>query len=218
MRDGDYYGPTLNRTARVMDAGHGGQILLSAATAELADELEMTDLGEHRLKGIASPIRLFQLGAEEFPALRTPLARAGNMPTELNEFVGRETEIADVVAELAGHRVVTLLGVGGTGKTRLSIEAAAAAAPTFPDGCWYVELATVAIAGAVELAFAAGLGLKAVTEGERDQRHRFDVEAQTAADRGRQLRTRAHRRRRSDRLHRAGRAQQSRSWRPVANR
>jgi len=166
LRDGDYYGPTLNRTARVMDAGHGGQILLSAATAELADELEMTDLGEHRLKGIAAPIRLFQLGAEGFPALRTPLARAGNMPTELNEFVGRETEIADIVAELVGHRVVTLLGVGGTGKTRLSIEAAAAAAPTFPDGCWYVELATVAIAGAVELAFAAGLGLRASTEGE----------------------------------------------------
>ena len=166
LRDGDYYGPTLNRTARVMDAGHGGQILLSAATAELVAELEMTDLGEHRLKGIAAAVRLFQLGAGDFPALRTPLERVGNIPTELNEFVGREREIADLVAELASHRVVTLLGVGGAGKTRLALEAAAAAAPIFPDGCWYVELAAVAIAGAVELAFAAGLGLRAASEGE----------------------------------------------------
>ena len=165
LRDGDYFGPTLNRAARVMDAGHGGQILLSAATAELVAELELIDLGEYRLKGIAPSVRLFQLGRGEFAALRTPLERAGNIPTEVSEFVGRQDEIASLLGEFAGHRVVTLLGVGGAGKTRLSIEAAAAAAPVFPDGCWYVELATVAIAGAVEFAFAAGLGLNAASEG-----------------------------------------------------
>ncbi len=165
LRNGDYFGPTLNRAARVMDAGHGGQILLSAASAELVAELEMLDLGEYRLKGIAPSVRLFQLGGVEFPALRTPRERAGNIPTEVSEFVGRHDEIAALLGEFAGRRVVTLLGVGGAGKTRLSIEAAAAAAPIFPDGCWFVELATVPIAGAVEFAFAAGLGLRAASEG-----------------------------------------------------
>ncbi len=165
LRHGDYFGPTLNRAARVMDAGHGGQVLLSGASAELAAELEMTDLGEYRLKGIASSVRLFQLGSGEFPALRAERERAGNIPTEVNEFVGRQDEIAGLLTEFGGHRVVTLLGAGGAGKTRLSIEAAAAAAPIFPDGCWFVELATVAVGGAVEFAFAAGLGLRAASEG-----------------------------------------------------
>ena len=165
LRDGDYFGPTLNRAARVMDAGHGGQVLLSAASAELVADLEMLDLGEYRLKGIAPSVRLFQLGRGEYPALRTPPERAGNIPTEVSEFVGRQDEIAGLLGEFAGHRVVTLIGAGGAGKTRLSIEAAAAAAPIFPDGCWFVELATVADAGAVEFAFAAGLGLKAASEG-----------------------------------------------------
>ena len=165
LRDGDYFGPTLNRAARVMDAGHGGQILLSAASAELVADLEMLDLGEYRLKGIAPSVRLFQLNGGEFPALRTPRERAGNIPTEVSEFVGRQDEIASLLGEFAGHRVVTLLGVGGAGKTRLSIEAAAAAAPIFPDGCWFVELASVADAGAVEFAVAAGLGLRAAREG-----------------------------------------------------
>ena len=165
LRHGDYFGPTLNRAARVMDAGHGGQVLLSGATAELVAELEMTDLGEYRLKGIAPSVRLFQLGGGEFPALRAQPDRAGNIPTEVNEFVGRHDEIAGLLAQFGGHRVVTLLGAGGAGKTRLSIEAAAAAAPIFPDGCWFVELATVAVGGAVEFAFAAGLGLRAASEG-----------------------------------------------------
>jgi predicted ATPase/class 3 adenylate cyclase len=165
LRNSDYFGPTLNRAARVMDAGHGRQILLSAATAELVAELELIDLGEYRLKGIAPSVRLFQLGRGEFAALRTPLERAGNIPTEVSDFVGRQDEIAGLLGEFAGRRVVTLVGVGGAGKTRLSIEAAVAAAPVFPDGCWFVELATVADAGAVEFAFAAGLGLKAAREG-----------------------------------------------------
>ena len=165
LRDGDYFGPTLNRAARAMDAGHGGQILLSAASAELVADLEMFDLGEYRLKGIEPSVRLFQLGGGEFPELRTPRERAGNIPTEVSEFVGRQDEIAALLGEFAGHRIVTLLGVGGAGKTRLSIEAAAAAAPTFPDGCWFVELATVADAGAVQFAVAAGLGLRAASEG-----------------------------------------------------
>jgi predicted ATPase/class 3 adenylate cyclase len=166
LRGGDYYGPTLNRAARVMDAGHGGQVLLSSASAELVAEIELTDLGEHRLKGIAPAVRLFQLGGGDFPRLRTPFERTGNIPIEVNEFVGRQGDIAGVLSELTKHRLVTLLGVGGAGKTRLSIEAAGAAAPIFPDGCWYVELATVAVAGAVELAFASGLGLRVASEGD----------------------------------------------------
>ena len=165
LRDSDYFGTTLNRAARVMDAGHGGQVLLSGATAELIGDFEMIDLGEYRLKGIAGSVRLFQLGGDEFPALRTPRERAGNIPTEVSEFVGRQDEIAGLLGEFVGHRVVTLIGVGGAGKTRLSIETAVAAAPIFPDGCWFVELATVAVAGGVEFAFAAGLGLRAASEG-----------------------------------------------------
>jgi predicted ATPase/class 3 adenylate cyclase len=166
LREGDYYGPTLNRAARIMDAGHGGQILLSAATAELVAELEMIDLGEHRLKGIATPVRVFQLGLGEFPTLRTPRERSGNIPIEINEFVGRAKEISDLVSGLGKHRVVTIVGPGGAGKTRLSLETATAAAATFPDGCWYIELSSVAESEAVDLAFAAGLGLRAAAEGE----------------------------------------------------
>ena len=166
LREGDYYGPTLNRAARIMDAGHGGQILLSAASAELVPEMEMIDLGQHRLKGIATPVRVFQIGRREFPTLRTPRERAGNIPTEINEFVGRGKEISDLVSGLASHRVVTIVGPGGAGKTRLSLETATAAAAMFPDGCWYIELASVAVGGDADLTFASGLGLRAAIEGE----------------------------------------------------
>ena len=129
-------------------------------------ELELIDLGEHRLKGIATPVRVFQLGHGEFPTLRTPRERTGNIPIEINEFIGRGKEISDLVSGLAKHRVVTIVGPGGAGKTRLSLETATAAAATFPDGCWYIELAAVAEPEAVDLAFAAGLGLRAAAEGE----------------------------------------------------
>ena len=160
-RDGDYFGPTLNRTARVMDAGHGGQVLVSSSTAGLARDHELLDLGEHHLKGLDTTERIFQVGPGEFPALRTPRQTAGNLPVELSAFVGRRHEVKSLVDELADHRLVTLIGVGGTGKTRLAVETGTAISASFPDGCWMVELAMVVVEAGVPFAFAAGLGMTA---------------------------------------------------------
>jgi predicted ATPase/class 3 adenylate cyclase len=159
MRDGDYFGPTLNRAARVMDAGHGGQTLVSAPVAALSSGHELVDHGQHRLKGLTAPEQLFQIGHQTFPALRTVKARVGNLPDGLTSFIGREQEIATLIDRLTDHRMVTLIGVGGTGKTRLSIETGSTMARTFPDGCWLVELAAITAPEAVPFAFANGLGI-----------------------------------------------------------
>jgi predicted ATPase/class 3 adenylate cyclase/DNA-binding winged helix-turn-helix (wHTH) protein len=164
-RGHDYFGPTLNRVARVMDAGHGGQVLVSAATASLIDH-DLIDLGQHRLKGLSSPEQIFQVGNGEFPPLRVERDRKGNLPTESSSFIGRTADIDKVAERVASDHVVTLLGVGGTGKTRLAIEVAQALAPTFPDGCWMAELAPINIAEAVPFAIAAGLGLSAPQSGD----------------------------------------------------
>ena len=165
-RDGDYFGATLNLTARVMDAGHGGQVLVSASTASLARGHEVIDLGEHHLKGLRSSERIFQVGRGEFPPLRTPPQTAGNLPVELSTFVGRSHEVKSLVDELADHRLVTLIGVGGTGKTRLAVETGFGVSASFPDGCWMVELAPVSVEGAVPFAFATGLGVTAARDGD----------------------------------------------------
>ena len=159
LREGDYFGPTLNRVARIMDAGHGGQILMSRATAALVPAVGGNDLGEHQLKGLSSSERIFQVGDGEFPALRVATARKGNLPAGLTAFIGRERELASVVGHVTERRLVTLLGVGGTGKTRLAVEAGRALAPVFPDGCWIVELARVSVPEAVAVATCAGLGI-----------------------------------------------------------
>ena len=138
MRNGDYFGPTLNRAARVMDAGHGGQTLVSAPVAALLSGHELVDHGQHRLKGLTAPEHLFQIGHQTFPPLRTVKARVGNLPDGLTSFIGREREIVALIDTLADHRVVTLIGVGGTGKTRLSIETGAKWRRRFPTdvGSW----------------------------------------------------------------------------------
>ena len=164
LRDGDYFGPTMNRTARVMDAGHGGQILVSSSAASLAGEFGLVDLGEHHLKGLATPERLFQVGTRSFPHLRVARQRLGNIPLELTTFIGRGREVSHLAAELGESRLVTLIGVGGTGKTRMAVEVAHSTAPMFPDGCWLVELAPVAVEEAVPFAFAASLGMTAPTD------------------------------------------------------
>jgi predicted ATPase/class 3 adenylate cyclase len=164
LRDGDYFGPTMNRTARVMDAGHGGQILVSSSAASLAGEFELVDLGEHHLKGLATPERLFQVGTKSFPHLRVARQRLGNIPVELTTFIGRSREVSHLAGELGESRLVTLIGVGGTGKTRMAVEVAHATAPMFPDGCWLVELAPVAVEEAIPFAFAAALGIAAPTD------------------------------------------------------
>jgi predicted ATPase/class 3 adenylate cyclase len=141
---------TLASTQRIMSAGHGGQILISGATRELArDSLplnsELIDLGEKRLKDLLRPEHLYQLNISglpiSFPPLKTLDSFPNNLPTQLTSFIGRENEITEVKQELESHRLVTLTGSGGTGKTRLSLQVAADLLEKFEHSVWFVELA-----------------------------------------------------------------------------
>jgi predicted ATPase len=141
---------TLASTQRIMSAGHGGQILLSGATRELVrdmlpEETELLDLGERRLKDLRHPEHLYQLNearlTSTFPPLKTLDAFLNNLPIQLTTFIGRENAIAEVKRELELHRLVTLTGSGGTGKTRLSLQVAAELLDHFEHGVWFVELA-----------------------------------------------------------------------------
>ena len=158
-RDDDYFGPAVNRAARIMAAGHGGQILISATTAGLLDDPTLVDLGWHRLRDVATAVHLHQVGGGRFPALRTVDAVPTNLPVPVDDIVGRDTEIAALVADLRAHRVVTVTGVGGVGKTRLAIHTAARVVDTYPHGTWFVELASVSGRDAVAGAVAAVLGV-----------------------------------------------------------
>ncbi len=149
---GDNYGGIdVHRAARIAGAAHGGQIVLSASTKALVDgaikDARLTDLGEHRLKDLERTEHLYQLSApelrSEFPALRTLDARPNNLLIQLTPFIGRESEMGDVIEMLRNHRLVTLTGPGGTGKTRLGIEIAAVMMLEFADGVFFVPLATV---------------------------------------------------------------------------
>ena len=147
-RDGDYFGPTLNRIGRLHAVAHGGQIVVSAATEPLLREhVELRDLGQHRLRDLDETASIFQVMAgglsEDFPRLRTLESAAHNLPTAVDHFVGRDQEIRDLVAALRASRLVTLTGVGGTGKTRLALEAATHELGRFTDGVWLVELAAL---------------------------------------------------------------------------
>lgn len=155
-RDGDYYGAAVNRAARIMAIGHGGQILISdAAAAVLRDEhaIELRDLGEQRLRDLSRPERVHQVVAdglaEDFPPLRSLDALPTNLPSQLATFVGREAELNRVGKALAEHRLVTLTGVGGVGKTRLALQLAADMVPDFRDGAWVSELAPAGEADAM---------------------------------------------------------------------
>ncbi|MGH2724934.1 MAG: adenylate/guanylate cyclase domain-containing protein [Actinomycetota bacterium] len=150
----NYVGIDVNRAARIAAAGHGGQVLLSDATRALVDKglpagVSLRDLGEHRLKDLAHPERLFQLVIDglpaEFPAPRTLDARPHNLPLQLTSFVGREEEMAEIEGLLRGGvRLLTLTGAGGTGKTRLSLHVAADMLTEFADGAYFVDLAPIA--------------------------------------------------------------------------
>jgi hypothetical protein len=173
LRDGDYFGAVLNRAARVMAAGHGGQILLAESTAGLLSGVDLMDLGPRRLRDLAAPIGVFQVQAAglrtQFPALRALDASPGDLRPQTTSFIGRESEVAELHAAAKAHRLVTLTGVGGVGKTRLAVEVAARLADEFPDGVWFFELAAVTDPAAVPDAVAAVLGItqqpgKTVTE------------------------------------------------------
>ncbi len=140
LTDEGYVGADVHRAARIAASGHGGQVLVSATTAALST-LPLLDLGEHRFKDLAAAERVFQLGEGEFPPLKS-LYRT-NLPVPTTEMVGRETELAEIVELLQGDhmRLLTLTGPGGTGKTRLALQAAAEAAEGHPDGIWWVSLA-----------------------------------------------------------------------------
>lgn len=149
-RDKDYFGPTLNRAARLMSAGHGGQILLSRATQELvSDKLPsnaaLDDSGERRLKDLVRLEHIYQLNAPglagSFAPIKTLDSYRHNLPAQLTSFIGREGEMAEVKRTIVTHRLVTLTGPGGTGKTRLSLQVAADLLDQFPSGVWFVELA-----------------------------------------------------------------------------
>ncbi len=173
-QDGDYVGPTLNRIARLLSAGHGGQILLSETTRALIEGalpagVTVRDHGRHRLKDLAQPERIFQLIApglpDVFPPLRTLDAFPNNLPRQLTSFVGREREMEEVAALVPATQLVTLTGPGGSGKTRLALQVAADLVEAFADGVWLVGLEALTDPALVEPAIASVLGV-------RDQIHR----------------------------------------------
>ncbi len=168
VRHDDYFGPSLNRVARVLAIGHGGQVLVSAAAAALvADDLPagaaLLDRGEHHLKDLARSEHVYQLTAPglttDFPALRSGAAPT-NLPADLTTFIGRSREAAEIRAILGTHRFATLVGVGGTGKTRLMLHVADELAERYVDGAWLVELAPLREPELVASEVARALGVQ----------------------------------------------------------
>lgn len=176
--DGDYFGNPVNRAARIESAAHGGMILLSEETARRMDEAlpaeaVLLDLGFHRLKDLSAPQKLFQLShadlpTREYPALNTLSPDRHNFPAQLTSFVGREREtqeLADLLADPT-HRLITITGPGGTGKTRLSLQVAADCVAQYRHGVWLIELAGVTRAEDVPAAIALALGIPLSSEGD----------------------------------------------------
>jgi predicted ATPase/class 3 adenylate cyclase/Tfp pilus assembly protein PilF len=169
IRDGDYFGPALNRVARLLSTGHGGQTLLSQTTYDLVrdtlpDAASLRDLGAHQLKDLARPEQVYQLQHPgllgEFPPIKSLSTHPNNLPKQLTSFIGRQKEIAEIEALLVRTRLLTLTGSGGSGKTRLSLQVAADSLEQFPDGAWFVELASLSDPGLVPQTVATVLGVK----------------------------------------------------------
>ncbi|MFN8384849.1 MAG: adenylate/guanylate cyclase domain-containing protein [Anaerolineales bacterium] len=167
--DGQYNGYlTMSRVQRLMSAGHGGQVLVSLISEEIIRDnpppnVELRDLGEHRLKDLIRPKHIFQLVApslpSDFPPLKTLDAYPNNLPLQLTSFIGREKEIAEIKKEVKTHRLVTLTGSGGTGKTRLSLQVAADMLDAFPNGVWFVELAPLSDPDLIPNTVLSALGI-----------------------------------------------------------
>ena len=163
-RDGSYVGSSVSRAARLTSLAHGGQVVASDTTeVMLRDRVAVRPLGEHRLRGLRGRTAVFQVIAEglrlDFPVLRSVDRSTGNLPQQLNSFVGREDLVAEVADLVRSNRLVTLSGVGGVGKTRLAVEVGAELAGELPDGVWMVELAPVGEPSSVPAAIATALGI-----------------------------------------------------------
>ncbi len=168
-RNGDYFGPSLNRAARVMAAAHGGQVLASGVTASLVgdrlpDRVLLVDLGEHRLKDLDAPEHIFQVTDaaldQQFPPLRVLDSVPNNLSLQYTRFIGRAREMEELTALVPGNRLVTLTGVGGVGKTRLALQLAAEVLHHYPDGVWFVELAGIRDASLVLKRVAVAMGVQ----------------------------------------------------------
>ncbi len=188
-RDRDYFGPPVNRVARLLSIGHGGQTLLSQVTYEsvrisLPEAVTLRDMQAHRLKDLLQPEHVYQLVLPglpaDFPPLRSLENQPNNLPKQLTSFIGREEEIVAIKTRLESARLLTLTGIGGTGKTRLGLHVAAHLLDAFPDGVWLVELASLADPALVPQTVATALGV-------REEAHRPIT--QTLADYLRQKRT-----------------------------
>jgi predicted ATPase/class 3 adenylate cyclase len=162
-RDGDYFGPPLNRVARLLAIGHGGQVLLSQAARDLLPaDASLTDQGTHRLKDLQQPEHVFQLCAPDLPSEFPPLRslRNTNLPLQTTSFIGRDQEMAELKALFPSTSLLTLTGTGGCGKTRLALQMAADLAEDYPDGVWLVELAALSDGRLVAQQAASVLGLR----------------------------------------------------------
>src|SRR6185503_13486416 len=178
-----YVGIDVHRAARIASAAHGGQVLLSQTTydlveRELPEDLTLLDLGEHRLKDLRQPKHLYQLVMEGLPADFPPLkslkiATPNNLPIQLTSFIGRKKEITESKQSINEHRLVTLTGAGGSGKTRLSLQVASELLEQFQDGVFFVALAPITDPGLVPSTIAQSLGVteaagKSITESIKD--------------------------------------------------
>jgi predicted ATPase/class 3 adenylate cyclase len=168
-RDGDYYGGVVNRIARILATAHGGQVLLSATVADLAQahlppQTSLRDLGSHRLRDLSKPEQVYQLVApglqQEFPPLRSLETAVNNLPIQLTTFVGREAEAAEIKELLCRAHLVTLVGSGGVGKTRIALQVGAEVVDDYPDGAWLIELAPLVDPNLVPSAIAQVLSIE----------------------------------------------------------
>ncbi len=174
-RDGDYFGPALNRAARLLAIGHGGQVLLSGVAGDIVQgqlpaEATLREMGAHRLRDLARPEVVYQLLAPGlpagFPPLRSLEALPNNLPLQLTSFVGRDKDVADVAALLGEHRLVTLIGAGGVGKTRVSLQVGADLLDGIAGGVWFIEFAPLRDPGLIPGAVAQALGMTLPPEGD----------------------------------------------------
>jgi predicted ATPase len=174
-REGDYFGPAVNRVARLLAIGHGGQVLVSGVATDLAQgalptRASLRDLGRHRLKDLARPERVYQLLVpdlpENFPPLRSLDVLPNNLPRQLTTFVGREAEVDAIISLIEKNPLVTLVGSGGVGKTRMSLQVAANLLDASGDGVWFIELAPLTSGDYIPSTVAQALGLTLASKGD----------------------------------------------------